>query len=277
MSTFHSGPSIKLHKKITDWFDFDKNGVLKVYSGKIDIGQHISSTLALISSKITGINYDQIEIIKLNTDKSPNEGKTASSLSVTDSGTAIKAASFTLRKAFLNFCLLSLNTNFDNIIFENGIVKDKNSNKSVSYWDFAKTEEFKKLIIPEKIDDNEIKLLNYKNNQKIEIKTINDIVTGKYLYVHDMVFSKMLHARIIRPPNYYSKFVRFKNNFDKKLIELDIYLIVKGSFIAILSLEEFLVVKYLDVIKQNIVWENIKNLSENNIYNSLRICFYGVS
>jgi len=96
----------------------------------------------------------------------------------------------------------------------------------VSYWDFAKTEEFKKLIVPEKIDDNEIKLLNYKNNQKIEIKTINDIVTGKYLYVHDMVFPKMLHARIIRPPNYYSKFVRFKNNFDKKLIELDIYLIV---------------------------------------------------
>jgi len=32
-----------------------------------------------------------------------------------------------------------------------------------------------------------------------------------------------------------------------------------------------LVVKYLDVIKQNIVWENIKNLSENNIYNSLRM------
>ena len=98
MSTFHSGPSIKLHKKITDWFNFDENEVLKVYSGKIDIGQHISSTLALISSKITGINYDQIEIIKLNTDKSPNEGKTASSLSVPDSGTAIKAASFTLRK-----------------------------------------------------------------------------------------------------------------------------------------------------------------------------------
>ena len=70
-------------------------------AGKIDIGQHISSTLALISSKITGINYDQIEIIKLDTDISPNEGKTASSLSVSDSGSAIKAASFSLRKAFI--------------------------------------------------------------------------------------------------------------------------------------------------------------------------------
>ena len=31
MSTFHSGPSIKLHKKITDWFDFDENGILKIF------------------------------------------------------------------------------------------------------------------------------------------------------------------------------------------------------------------------------------------------------
>ena len=68
MTAFNSGPSIKLYRKISNWFNFDKNNVLQVYSGKIDIGQHISSTLALISSKITGINYDQVEIIKLNTD-----------------------------------------------------------------------------------------------------------------------------------------------------------------------------------------------------------------
>ena len=65
MNSFYSGPSIKLYGKLRNWFNFDKNNVLQVYSGKIDIGQHISSTLALISSKITGINYDQVEIIKL--------------------------------------------------------------------------------------------------------------------------------------------------------------------------------------------------------------------
>ena len=118
MTAFNSGPSIKLYRKISNWFNFDKNNVLQVYSGKIDIGQHISSTLALISSKITGINYDQVEIIKLNTDISPNEGKTASSLSVPDSGSAIKAASFTLRKSFLKYSLQTLKVDVDEIIFK---------------------------------------------------------------------------------------------------------------------------------------------------------------
>ena len=270
MTAFNSGPSIKLYRKISNWFNFDKNNVLQVYSGKIDIGQHISSTLALISSKITGINYDQVEIIKLNTDISPNEGKTASSLSVPDSGSAIKAASFTLRKSFLKYSLQTLKVDVDEIIFDNGIIKDINSNRSVSYWDFANTKEFNELIIPEEFDENEIKEFNYKNNQKIEIKTIHDIVSGKYSYVHDLKFPKMLHARIIRPPNYHSKFVEIINKIEDKLIELDIKLIVKGSFLAILSPDEFLVVKYLEIIKQNIVWEELRDLSYNNIYKSLK-------
>ena len=270
MTAFNSGPSIKLYRKISNWFNFDKNNVLQVYSGKIDIGQHISSTLALISSKITGINYDQVEIIKLNTDISPNEGKTASSLSVPDSGSAIKAASFTLRKSFLKYSLQTLKVDVDEIIFDNGIIKDINSNRSVSYWDFANTKEFNELIIPEEFDENEIKEFNYKNNQKIETKTIHDIVSGKYSYVHDLKFPKMLHARIIRPPNYYSKFVEIINEIEDKLIELDIKLIVKGSFLAILSPDEFLVVKYLEIIKQNIVWEELRDLSNNNIYKSLK-------
>ena len=270
MTAFNSGPSIKLYRKISNWFNFDKNNVLQVYSGKIDIGQHISSTLALISSKITGINYDQVEIIKLNTDISPNEGKTASSLSVPDSGSAIKAASFTLRKSFLKYSLQTLKVDVDEIVFDNGIIKDINSNRSVSYWDFANTKEFNELIIPEEFDENEIKEFNYKNNQKIETKTIHDIVSGKYSYVHDLKFPKMLHARIIRPPNYYSKFVKIINEIEYKLIELDIKLIVKGSFLAILSPDEFLVVKYLEIIKQNIVWEELRDLSNNNIYKSLK-------
>ena len=65
MNCFHSGPSIKLYGKLRNWFNFDKDNVLQVYSGKIDIGQHISSTLALISSKITGINYDPVSYTHL--------------------------------------------------------------------------------------------------------------------------------------------------------------------------------------------------------------------
>ena len=146
MNQFNSGPSINTYNKLSHWFDFSNPGILKVYSGKIDIGQHISSTLALIASKITEIKYDQIEIIKLSTDISPNEGITASSLSVANSGSAIKAASIALKINFINYALENLEIKNEDILFENGVIKDKNSNKTISYWDFAKTDDFKKLL-----------------------------------------------------------------------------------------------------------------------------------
>ena len=64
MNQFNSGPSINTYNKLSHWFDFSNPGILKVYSGKIDIGQHISSTLALIASKITEIKYDQICLLQ---------------------------------------------------------------------------------------------------------------------------------------------------------------------------------------------------------------------
>ena len=69
MNTLDTGPSIKSYKKLNLWFDFSKSNILQIYSGKVDIGQHISSTLALICSQITGVNYNQIEVIKLDKDR----------------------------------------------------------------------------------------------------------------------------------------------------------------------------------------------------------------
>ncbi len=271
MDRFYSGPSIKSYKKLSDWFDFKKNNMILVNSGKIDIGQHISSSIALICSKITGVHYNQIEIVRLNTSFTPNEGKTASSLSIPHSGSAIKAASFTLRKNFLKYVVEKLHITQDEMNFENGIVTHKSSNKSFSYWDFSRTKEFLNIEIPENFDEKVLKEFKYENRQKIEVKTINEIVTGKYKYVHDITFPNMLHARIVRPPNYYNKFIDIDQKVLKTLKKMNIKLFIKGSFIAILSSEEFLVVKYLTIVKNSIHWQNIKDLTDGNgnIYNLL--------
>ena len=178
MRKFDSGPSVKSYNKFQNWFDFSKTGFIRVYSGKVDIGQHISSTLALIASKIVNINYEQVEIIRLDTDFTPNEGITASSLSVANSGSAIKAASITLKTNFINYALNQLNINNEDIQFENGVIKDKNSNKSISYWDYAETDDYKNTIIPKQFDEEALKKITYANNQKIELK--NPVATDIY-------------------------------------------------------------------------------------------------
>ena len=87
-NTLNTGSSVNDYNKVFDWLSFETPDKIHVSSGKVDIGQHISTTLALISSRELEVDINSITVNKLNTDVTPNEGITASSLSVPNSGTA---------------------------------------------------------------------------------------------------------------------------------------------------------------------------------------------
>ena len=76
----NTGASVKDYNKVSDWLSFEIPNKIKISSGKVDIGQHISTTLALICSRELGIDINSTYVNKLNTDITPNEGITASSL-----------------------------------------------------------------------------------------------------------------------------------------------------------------------------------------------------
>ncbi|MGY9060176.1 MAG: molybdopterin cofactor-binding domain-containing protein, partial [Candidatus Puniceispirillales bacterium] len=80
MNQLSSGTSIQSYNFVSDWIIFDNN-MIQILTGKIDIGQHISTTLALITSRELDINIKKIEVVNVKTNLSPNEGFTAGSLS----------------------------------------------------------------------------------------------------------------------------------------------------------------------------------------------------
>ena len=102
-NTLNTGASVKDYNKVSDWLSFETPDKILISSGKVDIGQHISTTLALISSRELEVDINSITVKKLNTDVTPNEGITASSLSVPNSGTAIRSASIIFKKSFLDY------------------------------------------------------------------------------------------------------------------------------------------------------------------------------
>ena len=261
----NTGASVKDYNKVSDWLSFEIPNKIKISSGKVDIGQHISTTLALICSRELGIDINSIFVNKLNTDITPNEGITASSLSVPNSGTAIRSASIIFKKNFLDFATKSLNLNINNINLEDGVAKDPNSNASISFWDFSKTEEFLKLSIPEIIEIEDQK--NFDHSSHVETKFINSIVKGEYKFLHDLRFDDMLHARIVRPPSYFHKFLSINNAINKYLKDHNLKLYIKNSFIAVLGNDEFEVIKSLNRIKNSIEWEQVNKLANDKIFN----------
>ena len=80
------------------WLRLDSHGVT-VFCGKVELGQGIHSALAQIVADELGLPLEQVHFEAASTDRSPDEGVTSGSLSVQESGAALRLACAELRAA----------------------------------------------------------------------------------------------------------------------------------------------------------------------------------
>ncbi|MGY9060177.1 MAG: molybdopterin cofactor-binding domain-containing protein, partial [Candidatus Puniceispirillales bacterium] len=86
--------------------------------------------------------------------------------------------------SFIEYICLKYNVKLEDINLENGIAKILGTNIYFSYWDFAKLDNFKNIIILPLIP---IRLIEPNlSNSRNENILINNIVTGKYKFIHDL-------------------------------------------------------------------------------------------
>ena len=93
-----SHPSIDSHPHVNQWIELTSDERILVHTGKVDIGQRISTALALIAADELDVDYQRIDVKRTETDIAPNEGFTSGSMSMQHSGAAIRLASATARE-----------------------------------------------------------------------------------------------------------------------------------------------------------------------------------
>ena len=94
--------SIVNNPELDTWLKFSSNGVLTVFTGKVELGQKITTALALIAAEELYIDFNRIQIAKANTYICPEEQPTVGSNSIEESGEAVRQASATARNILLN-------------------------------------------------------------------------------------------------------------------------------------------------------------------------------
>jgi CO/xanthine dehydrogenase Mo-binding subunit len=84
--------SLKTNPLLAQWLSFEVDGTVTVFTGKAELGQGILHALKLMASHELSVPVASIHIEAANTQHSPDEGMTSGSLSVQDSGMAIRQA-----------------------------------------------------------------------------------------------------------------------------------------------------------------------------------------
>src|ERR1041385_6262944 len=91
MSTAPTLPfSLAANPRLSSWIKFSADGQVTVSPGKVEIGQGIVTALAQIAADELDVAIGRVRMVRATTAASPNEGVTSGSLSVQQSGRAVR-------------------------------------------------------------------------------------------------------------------------------------------------------------------------------------------
>ncbi len=77
---------------LDDWLAFEPDGTVTVFSGKVELGTGVRTALAQIVADELDLPLDRLHMVMGDTARTPDEGYTAGSMTISGSGTALRCA-----------------------------------------------------------------------------------------------------------------------------------------------------------------------------------------
>lgn len=244
--------SIKRHPNIDAWLEVLANGQVRIFTGKLELGQGISTAIAQVAAEELDLAMENVEIVLADTVRTPNEGYTVGSGSIEQSAMAVRFAAAAARHKLLELAAQQLNIPIDQLTMNAGKITNNSGERSVTFFQLLNGKQ-----LTDKIQAPVA--LKPKDSYKLVGKAIprNDIkrmVRGESVYIQDLRFPGMVHASIIRPPAYEAKLLQL----DEKAIQKDIpgilKTVVNGSFAGVIAQEEYQAVKARRWLQQHSKW-----------------------
>src|SRR6266478_8657572 len=126
--------SLAANSKLSSWIRISPEGQVTVSPGKVEIGQGIVTALAQIAADELDVDLARVQMVRATTAGSPNEGVTSGSLSVQQSGRALRHACAEIRQIFLEVASERLGVKVDALKISDGTISGP-GNVTTSYWE----------------------------------------------------------------------------------------------------------------------------------------------
>ena len=127
--------SLGTNRMLDGWIRINPAGTVTVFTGKCELGQGILTALAQIAAEELDVAYERVEMVSADTARTPNEGMTAGSLSVENSGTALRFACAEARQILFELAAAKLGVAVAKLSASDGTVTGSGK---VTYWELAR-------------------------------------------------------------------------------------------------------------------------------------------
>jgi CO/xanthine dehydrogenase Mo-binding subunit len=252
--------SLAANPRLSSWLKFSADGRVTVSPGKVEIGQGIVTALAQIAADELDIDIARVQMIRASTAASPNEGVTSGSLSIQQSGRALRHACAEVRHIFLAAASDRLGVGIDTLGIEDGTISGP-GNVRTSYWELADDTSLDRDASPGATPKSiQQRALAGHSVQRLDIP---DKVFAQPRFIHDTTLPGMLHGRVLRPEIFGASLADLKEDFARAVAGL-VAVARDGSFAGVICETENAADVALRALRKGAKWSGGEALPDKN-------------
>ncbi|MDT5322966.1 MAG: nicotinate dehydrogenase subunit [Mycobacterium sp.] len=252
--------SLQANPRLADWLSILPSGVVEVRSGKVELGQGVLTALAQIAAEELDVDVARIRMTAAATGTSPDEGYTAGSLSIQNSGAALRQASAEAREIYLSVAAAYWQVSADSLVVDDGMIAAPDG-RTTTYWDLADD-----LLLDRPVTgETEPKPTSSYHVVGANVPRIDlpDKLAARPRYAHDLAFAGMLFGRIVRPPSRGARLLDVDTAPTRALAGVTA-VVRDGNFLGVIAEREEVALAAADRLRADATWHQHPTLPDED-------------
>jgi CO/xanthine dehydrogenase Mo-binding subunit len=245
--------SLAANPRLSTWVSFDEPGRITVSVGKVEIGQGILTAFAQIAAEELEVALDRITVRQASTAHGPVDASTVGSLSVSETGTALRQVCAEARAVLLDAVAGKLGCPAGGLTVRGGEICDMVTGAMLSYWDVAEPG-----LLDRDADGIAVPRSPGAKDTSPARLDLPDKVLGRPRFIHDLELPGQLFGRVVRPPSRAASLV----SVDEGVAAGAVTVVRDGDFLGVIAEREEVAVRDAEALAKAAHWHEHDSLPD---------------
>ncbi|MBD3265803.1 molybdopterin-dependent oxidoreductase, partial [bacterium] len=250
--------------ELAAWLHIGQDGTVKVYTGKVEVGQNIRTSLSQAVAEELMVPMETIEMIMGDTFLTPYDRGTFGSLTTPTMLPVLRRAAASMREVLKELAAEKWNISAKSLTAIDGEIQNPKNKESFKYGALTEGKEIVREMVSDisTIPPEEWRIAG----EPVRKVRGDEFVTGRHEYASDIQRAGMHHAKILRPPA-----------FDAQLKMLDtsqaeampgVTVVREGNFVGVAAPSQAVAEKAVKALRAK--WSTRPQIANKELFDHLK-------
>jgi isoquinoline 1-oxidoreductase len=253
-----------LPKEINAWLHIGEDGGVTAFTGKVEIGQNIRTSLAQSVADELRVPFESVRMVTADTALTPFDFGTVGSRSTPTMTPQLRRVAAAARDLLVGVAAKEWNVPVEGLKAADAKVTDPASGRSLRYAELARGKTLaQNLPAEDPVTPATEWTVAGKSIPKVNARSF---VTGKHQYTPDLRMPGMLYGKVLRPPSFDATITLYDDAAAKAMPS--VVVVRDGDFVGAAASSEREAQKALDAIQ--VKWKETPQISSREIFSYLK-------